>query len=333
MRQLTKLFLLLLALTLLSGNKAFANDYCSVDFALRVCNLDGGTLDQQYATGTGESADLNFELQSCKWQSNKSACHPSNFLAYLVSITADNDGTNFLLTGPGNVTLPVSITYTDATNFSAAIPADGSEVEMNGTNTLQAVAITVTVDPLATQGLAPGTYSAPFTFSARQTGGCGSSGCTEFNDIAFTVNVTIPSQIVVRRLNDIPLTRPSSASQPIFQREDICVGGTGFSEYNVSFLSENGTTGTGGGSYPFQLNGSNTADVMPYEVAFAGSVSAGSGTSAASDGTVPGTFTRTTDLSCNLDNATIFITVQASDWTSAVDTQYTDTLHITVTPE
>jgi len=308
-------------------------DYCSENFALRICDLDGSTLTHEFVSGTGESATLDIQVQSCKWQDNKEVCHKSNFLAYLVAIVGENNGTHFLLTGPGGAKLPVSISFTDATNFTTVIAAIGSEQELNGTNALLPAGITATVDPLATQGLLPGNYSAEFILSARQTGGCGKYGCTEFSDIGFTINIALPAQIVVKRMDDIPLSRPAGNSQAISQREDICVGGTGFSQYKVTFFSQNGSTGAGGGAYPFQLNGSNTTDTLPYYVAFTGNTAAPSGTSAASDGSVSGTFSRTGDLACSGDNATIFISIPASDWNAAIDTHYTDTLSITVAPE
>ena len=333
MRQLHLKILLLLLFSLSHLSSAQVVDYCSSDNALRVCDLDGENLTHSYSAGSTQTASLDFQVQSCKWQSSKNRCHNTNTLDYTVAVTGENDGSSFLLTGPGDAKLPVTFSYTDATNFTANIPANGTEQTYYGTNALLPTALTVTVDTLTAQSLLQGDYTAQFTLAAAQFGGCGSSGCTTFSDITFTVTVTIEARIVVTRLDDIPLTRPASNTQAIAAREDICVGGAGFSQYKVKFSSQNGSSGAGGGSYPFQLNGNNTAHSLPYAVAFAGTTTTTSGTDAASDGSVSGSFTRTADLNCSADNATIFVTIPASDWNSAIDTNYTDTLSITVTPE
>ena len=321
---------LLLCLLGLTSSPVSAQDYCDPDAALRLCNLDGRTYTHTYSA-TQTTFNAGFELASCKLQGSKKDCHKSNAPDYELTLTGDEDGTNYYLTGPGGARLPISLTFTDGTNATAPLtPANPSDV-FTGTVNLTPVAFNVTITPASGTPLTAGTYSAVFSVDAVQTKACGSR-CDEQNGLTFTLSVVIPAQIVVKNIDDIELTPPLDRSAPIEQEEPLCIGGYGFSRFVVRFSSDNGSTG-GSGAFPFQLNGTTSGHGLPYSVAFINDLTSATGVAAASDGSVTGAFNRRSDLQCANDNARILVSLTAADWTSATDTNYQDTLRITVVPE
>lgn len=320
-------YLLLLMLLLPVCTAAQSTDPCYSDPALSVCGLDNSALDYVYdplaATST---ASLDFRTHSCKWQANKNRCQKA--ADYLVRMDGDNNSSAFLLTGPGG-TLAVNLSYTDGAGNTLALPASGGSVTASGTISSQATSISATLvtDP---QTLAPGPYSGTFSLTASQTGGC-SPDCGYLGNIQFTVSVTIPTRIAVRRFDNVDISSGITPGQPIERSEDFCVGGIGFERYSVILSSGNGATGGAGGTSPFQLNGS--FDSLPYTVAFTDNTGSNNGITADSTGNINGTFPRADGLNCTVDNARVIISVATADWESASESSYTDALTITVTTQ
>ncbi|WP_091389568.1 hypothetical protein [Microbulbifer marinus] len=150
----------------------------------------------------------------------------------------------------------------------------------------------------------------------------------------FQVNLNLGTAIVVKNLGDLTLDATTAVNgQPIVGREQICVGGVGFSSYSVDLVSTNGITGGGAGAtFGFQLNGS--AQNLEYSASFADDTNLSStGDSAdSSTGVVTGgSYLRNGTLGCTSDNAQVIVSVP--NWESATETTYSDTLTVTVTAE
>ncbi|MGL6159372.1 hypothetical protein [Microbulbifer sp.] len=174
---------------------------------------------------------------------------------------------------------------------------------------------------LAAASLAAVTFNS-FAATDGTVGSSNSSG-------NFDITLTVPTQIIVKNFDDMALnTTGATLGNPIEGTEDICVGGIGFGNYSVSLSSQNGSTG-GSGTDPFQLNG--VGQNLPYSAAFINNTSSTTGTAADTNGDITGSFARNGNLDCDTDNARVFVTIGATEWESAVETSYSDTLTVTVT--
>ncbi|MCO1335690.1 hypothetical protein MO867_15240 [Microbulbifer sp. OS29] len=149
--------------------------------------------------------------------------------------------------------------------------------------------------------------------------------------VAFDIVLNVEPNIVIRNLGDVNLGNSGTLfGQPIEDREDFCIGGKGFSSYTVNLSSINGSTG-GNGNSAYELTGSN--ETISYAVAFSDNLASNTGIVPGNLGDVPGSFTRTTDEDCLVDNARVYISIAPVDWQSAQEPIYTDVLTVTVSSQ
>lgn len=145
----------------------------------------------------------------------------------------------------------------------------------------------------------------------------------------FDITLNLTPHIIINSLEDMTLT--ATTNSDISDSQAICVGGFGFTDFDIGFSSLNGTTGSGT-SAPFVLTGAT--DEVFYNVAFANDEAAISGTDANNDGTMSTSFTRQATIAdCTgggVENARIFITVPESNWQNVEDSTFQDTLTVTV---
>ncbi|WP_193165102.1 hypothetical protein [Microbulbifer hainanensis] len=169
--------------------------------------------------------------------------------------------------------------------------------------------------------------AAALSVSAATQGTAGTSNSS--GTIGITLNV--PTQIIAKGFQDIPLTTTGAVSgDPISGFTDFCVGGIGFGQYSVQLTSANGATGgVGAGSDDFDLYG--TSQYLPYSASFINNTSDTTGLPADSSGDVAGSFNRVGNLGCATDNARVIVAIASADWEAATETNYSDTLTVTVT--
>lgn len=147
----------------------------------------------------------------------------------------------------------------------------------------------------------------------------------------FLITFNAGSRIVVKNFNDMTLTTDGATpGQPIVGYEDVCVGKIGaVTGFTVEL--DSATAGANTGNY--ELNGST--ETIAYNVEFANDVSTtvGNGSDPDGSGNVAGPFSSLDSIACGTDNSRIIVSVPSTSWETAVDTVYTDTLTVTVTPQ
>lgn len=151
---------------------------------------------------------------------------------------------------------------------------------------------------------------------------------------SFDIILNVNSAIVVKMLDDMTLTVDGATPDaPIVDRENICVGGIGHTQYSVNLSSAQGGLNSG----VFQLLGSGGTDTLNYNVAFANDIDSGSTgdtTSTGSGNINASAYALADNLSCaSGENAQVIVSVPAIEWQAAVDPTYSDTLTITVSGE
>ncbi|MCK7598421.1 hypothetical protein M0G74_14165 [Microbulbifer sp. CAU 1566] len=150
--------------------------------------------------------------------------------------------------------------------------------------------------------------------------------------VSFIVAITVAPTLQLKSLGPVDLSNAGIApGQPLSKTEDFCVGGAGFSEFTVNLSSLNGSSGAGGGIYPYTLIGQSSGEQLSYSVAFTDDFSDQVGTEPTSSGDITTPYLLKGDADCSSDTARIIVTVEATEWGKAVDSIYTDILTVTVT--
>ncbi|WP_323846709.1 hypothetical protein [Microbulbifer magnicolonia] len=149
---------------------------------------------------------------------------------------------------------------------------------------------------------------------------------------SFDINLILEPHIIVTGFEDMTI---NAANTNATETDNICIGGFGFTNFNVSFGSLNGNAdvNTPNGTDPFLLLDSSTSETIPYSVGFANSASASAANETSSDGSLSSNFARAaTAASClgGTENATLFVGVSASDWQDVQGKSFTDTLTVMV---
>lgn len=150
-----------------------------------------------------------------------------------------------------------------------------------------------------------------------------------------TITLSLVPHVIITGLDDMNIN--ATGSEDITQTDNICIGGSGFSSFTVSFASQNGNASLGSPSAtdPFLLVDSGTSESIPYSVAFANSAGAATADETSIDGTLSTTFTRqsgATAAHClgGGENATLFVNIAAADWQGVDGSAFTDTLTVMV---
>ncbi|WP_444942752.1 hypothetical protein ACJJIK_10910 [Microbulbifer sp. ZKSA006] len=139
----------------------------------------------------------------------------------------------------------------------------------------------------------------------------------------FSIVLSVEPEITIQNLGDIALIKDgTTAEQALSASEDFCIGGKGFSQYQISLSSSNG------GSGDFRLKGSE--DSLAYSVVFSDNLLSYSGSSPDTSGKISTNFELTSPPECGSDNARLTINVPSSEWRTASEAKYTDILTITV---
>ncbi|MGL6159374.1 hypothetical protein [Microbulbifer sp.] len=309
----------LLLLGILSAGPALSQ--CNnTGFFLQICDLEGNH-DISYDPAS-TAKNIDFQLYS------------RTFVFFVGLTPADYRVTVNPLTGTGFALFSTvdqadfSLTFQPSNGASVALSPGTPSSDFTGSTDLVNASLFLTLtNPDA---LVSNNYSGEFEFLIEQQGNCGFFGCQNLS-VDFTVNLTVPTRIIVKNFNDMPLdTVTATPGNPIEGYEDICVGGVGFANYTVNLASTNGSTG-GSGTFPFQLNG--VSQNLPYTSEFIDNTSSTSGFSPDANGDISQPFPRTGNENCTVDNARVIISIAAADWGSANETSYTDTVRVTVMVE
>lgn len=148
------------------------------------------------------------------------------------------------------------------------------------------------------------------------------------------ITLNLAPHIIITGLEDMTI---NASATDVTQTDNICIGGFGFTNFNVSFGSLNGNAdvNTPDSSAPFLLADTSTGETIPYSVGFANSASAGTADETSTDGSLNTDFARAagaTAASClsNAENATLFVGINAADWQDVEGTAFTDTLTVMV---
>lgn len=150
------------------------------------------------------------------------------------------------------------------------------------------------------------------------------------------INLNLTPFIIVNGFEDMTLDATSNSD--ISGTDNLCVGGFGFQTFSVEFGSLNGNAkvGTSSATDPFLLVDGSTSETIPYSVGFAKGASAAAADATSNDGTLGTTFQRDaadTISACETggENATLFVSVNASAWQAVDGDTFTDTLTVQVT--
>ncbi|MCX2780142.1 hypothetical protein [Microbulbifer thermotolerans] len=150
----------------------------------------------------------------------------------------------------------------------------------------------------------------------------------------FDITLNLAPHIIITGLEDMTI---NASATDVTETDNICIGGFGFSSFNVSFGSLNGNADVNAPdtNNPFLLADSATGETIPYSVGFANSASAGTADETSTDGSLSTDFPRAagaTAASClsNAENATLFVGINAADWQDVEGTAFTDTLTVMV---
>jgi hypothetical protein len=150
----------------------------------------------------------------------------------------------------------------------------------------------------------------------------GTPGATSTGTLS--LSVTVPNIIVIRDVTD-PAPANFDGSTDIDFSDSVCVGTNGAAGYTITATSVN-TTSTN-----FELV--NGTDTVQYNVAWANSSGATSGTAFGTSGATQNfNAGPVSNIGCATTNATAVITVPAANLQAVPAQTYTDTLNLTVAP-
>ncbi|WP_250459762.1 hypothetical protein [Microbulbifer litoralis] len=287
---------------------------------IEVCLPDFNSIGYDPATAP---KNINFFIRSHSPQDG------NHELPYRVTISSIDDLNYTLDSASGVDSADFSLSFSDGVKTESLTPGHQSG-DFSERRQLHPVSLPISL--INPESLSGNSYSGTFRLRIEQQN-CNYifwNLCTAPLEVEFTISLAVPTRAVVENLNDMDLTSTGvSPGQPIQGFEDICVGGIGFANYNVRLESQNGSTSSGAGIYPYQLNG--LSESLPYDVEFIDNTSSTSGIAPTPLGNIDQSFPRNGTESCIVDNARVIVAV--SDWDSANESTYTDTLTVTVTPQ
>ncbi|UHQ54769.1 MULTISPECIES: hypothetical protein [unclassified Microbulbifer] len=158
-------------------------------------------------------------------------------------------------------------------------------------------------------------------FAVTQDGSVDSAASSGTVDI----NLNITPAIVISGLTTIDLSADAaSTSGDLTGSDTFCVASIGFSNYEVTLTS--GTAGAG----TYELAG--TSQNLPYSVEYTSDTALDTGDAPNGTGIVEpaAPYVPAQGLTCSADNAKLIVNVAESQWLSATEQSYTDTLTIQV---
>lgn len=140
------------------------------------------------------------------------------------------------------------------------------------------------------------------------------------------LSVTVPNIIVIKNVVD-PAAVTFTGSADVNFTTSVCVGTNGAAGYTITASSAYGVGG------PFALSDATATHSVAYNVAWAATAGATTGTAFSTSGTTQ-TFSTgpVSNLSCATNDATAVITVPAANLQLVPAGTYTDTLSLTVAP-
>jgi len=152
----------------------------------------------------------------------------------------------------------------------------------------------------------------------------GTVGVTSTGTMA--LSVTVPTIVVIKNVID-PAPATFNGSTAVTFNTSVCVG----SNNAAGGYTIQADSATGGAGSPFQLT--DTVTNVAYNVAWANSSGAASGTAFANSGAVQNFAAGpVSNIGCAATNATVLITVPAANLQAAPASTYLDTLSLTVAP-
>ncbi|WP_226662996.1 hypothetical protein [Microbulbifer aggregans] len=307
-----------------------------------VCGLENNTLTFTHNETAGHLGEYPFSVRSCfvEWGETCTTALP---YTVLISGEYDEKEEGFILRrdrGQGNQTTNINLTLSSGgvshlippeTEVPAASTGDGSVSSMfpGGANGMQ-VPVTLSVQLVnPNDKLQPGVYSGTFTLSIYQCGTYAGSGwhsvCngsvryTYLENIAFTIELRTESTIDISGVEDVALIfTPGEGASGSTQ---FCVSSSGGALFRITADSANGNG-------QFILQGS---DQLQYS-AQAAHLPSGRSEQLQESQASPG-WPGHTDSQClgnTQENMEILIRVDQSQIDQARDTNYLDTLTLTV---
>ncbi|WP_160154400.1 hypothetical protein [Microbulbifer sp. ALW1] len=271
----------------------------------------------------GSQSIINFSVRSRQGRNS-----PRNYYVQLSQTTAVSG--SYLLypaSGEGSA-LEVEISFQpEGGGVYNLSPSDTPKGPFGGTLNETQAALRINVTP--GQTITDSLYEGNFEFNLMRDDPF-SPGATA--QATFVVSMSVTPTLQLAGLGPVDLSNSGIASgQPLSKSEDFCVGGAGFSEFTVNLSSLNGSTGAGGGTYPYTLVGQSSGEQLSYSVAFTDDLSDQVGTEPTSSGDITTRYPLKGNADCTADTARIIVTVMSTEWSKAADAIYTDILTVTVT--
>ncbi len=294
-----------------------------------VCRLEGSTSTFTYDDTVPQQGEIQFTVRSCSTWWGEICEHA---IPYTATTTGDNNGNNFILRRDrGNQTAEIRLAYSSGGSTETLNPAtNGSQLfpgAANGAHTPASITVTM-VDPGT--NLRNGIYSGTFELTIDQCGGSytwgvdpeacdGRYATTELLNLTFHIELRIRSRIRIHGLDDMFLTATTEGAE---SSQTFCVWTTGDALFRLTADSQNG-------SGQFLLRG---IDLVPYsaEIEHLPSARVEALTEGVrSTNNWPGHNSRSC-RNLSQENMQITIRVDPASLEGAQDSNYTDTLTLTV---
>ena len=287
---------------------------CDAEQIIQVCELESPTtfIFNPQATSLGT---LNFRVISKREKKNDKP----QAVKYRVKVT-ETSSTQFTLASASGDLVDVTLSYANFDGSVTALTHDVQSSQQNGNTTFGNASI---IFALAAPGVQPppGVYLGTFQMDLEQSAGCGSSGCETFVT-TFDVELVVEASIRISGLEDMLINYPSNIATQSF-----CVFTSAGLEFGIRAESMNGNgefllLGTGG-----------TGDTVVYAVD-SGEVNSTlapltEGQTTLDQGlTWPGNPSQ--DCVTDGENMQLQISIDPAALNNARESQYTDTITLTV---
>ncbi|SDJ67272.1 hypothetical protein [Microbulbifer yueqingensis] len=298
-----------------------------------VCSLENTSTTLPYQPSARLQGEVNFSVRSCSPDGSSSVCDFATPYTVMLTGTSTKNGNKFVLlgeSGQGDVT--VKLAYRSGGRSEELDSGKESALFPGGANGQQVpAAIEVSLQNLGQ--LKEGSYSGTFSLALVQCGSKGLSGSVPCDgskpttriaageEITFTINLAVASAIRISGLADMLLQDDGSGTYT--DSQDFCV----FSSSGTPFrITADSLTGNGS----FLLQGG--AQALAYETTVTNLASGG--TEQLREGVISSSTWPGHPLEdCNgytEENMSLVISVLPSEIGNATETNYVDTLTLTV---
>lgn len=288
---------------------------CDTDQIIQVCELDSRTtfvFDPQVQT----LGSVDFRIISKREKKNDK---PQG-VKYRVRATETSTAQFTLRSTSGSDQIDVTLTYINFNGMATALTPGAESAQQDGTPTFADASIRF---DLATAGIQPasGVYQGYFQLELNQSAACADSGC-QSTTASFDVELVVDASIRISGLEDMWIDYPVSTATQTF-----CVFTSAGLDFGIRADSQNGTgefllLGTGG-----------TGDTVNYQVS-TGEVSSAlvtltEGVSTLNQG-ITWAGNPSADCATGGENMQLEISLDPAAINNAVETNYTDTITLTV---